>query len=294
MTTARDAGAGGSVPRALVTGASAGLGRGYARALAAEGFDLILVARSAERLQALAAQLESENGIRAEVVPADLSKPADIAAVVEVIETRRVDVLVNNAGYGLKHGLLDSDPQDVADLDTVLSGAVRELSLAAAARMRDRGRGGIITVSSLAALTTMGQYAASKAASLVFTEALAGELRETPVTVTAVLPGFVRTEFHARLGAKRPGPEWIWLSVDDVVRTSLHDARRGRVVSIPGWQYSLVAKFARFVPRGLVRRGSQGFAFDRRHDRGSADEVPEESRENFFGKFFSTLNDQES
>ncbi|EKU46669.1 MULTISPECIES: SDR family NAD(P)-dependent oxidoreductase [Brevibacterium] len=289
MTTALVTGASRSRPRALVTGASAGLGRGYARALAADGFDLVLVARSAERLRQVAGEAESEFGIRAEVVPADLSNPEDIGRLVDLIGTRRIDVLINNAGYGLLEGLLDSDPADVAALDTVLQAAVRDLSLAAAAGMRERGRGGIITVSSLAALTTMGQYAASKASSLVFTEALAGELRDTPVTVTAVLPGFVHTEFHERLGARRPGPGWIWLSVDDVVRTSLRDARRGRVVSVPGAQYRLAAGLARFLPRGLIRRGSAGFAFDRQHgrDRGGESEdgqgLTVSTSEKFFG-----------
>jgi len=276
MTAAATGGDGASArPRALVTGASAGLGRGYALALAAEGYDLVLVARSAERLQTVAAEAESAHGIRAEVVPADLSRPEDIGRLVDLISAQRIDVLVNNAGYGLLEGLLDSDPAEVAALDMVLSTAVRELSLAAAVGMRARGRGGILTVSSLAALTTMGQYAASKASSLVFTEALAGELRDTPVTVTAVLPGFVLTEFHERLGARRPGPRWIWLSIDDVVRTSLRDARRGRVVSIPGAHYALAARFARLVPRGLIRRGSAGFAFDRQHDRGGRGDEPE-------------------
>ena len=152
----------------------------------------------------------------------------------------------------------------------MLSTAVRELALAAVPGMRARGRGGIITVSSLAAVTTMGQYAASKAAALVFTEALAGELRDEPVTVTAVLPGFVRTEFHDRLGARRPGPGWMWLDIDEVVDVSLRDARAGKVVSIPGIHYRLAANAARLVPRRLIRWGSAGFAFDRQRGEGGA------------------------
>ncbi len=128
MTTALVTGASRSRPRALVTGASAGLGRGYARALAADGFDLVLVARSAERLRQVAGEAESEFGIRAEVVPADLSNPEDIGRLVDLIGTRRIDVLINNAGYGLLEGLLDSDPADVAALDTVLQATVRDLS----------------------------------------------------------------------------------------------------------------------------------------------------------------------
>lgn len=251
-------------PRALVTGASSGLGRGYARTLAAEGYDLVLVARDEVRLTELADRLRTDHHTCAEVVAADLSTRDGIEAVREVIETETVDVLINNAGYGLRGSLLQSDLGELEDQDRVLSGTVRELSLIAARRMRERGRGGIVNVSSLAAVTTMGQYASSKAAALVFTEALAGELAGSPVTVTAVLPGFIRTEFHDRLGVERFGPTFIWLSVDQVVRESLRDARAGKVVSVPGRAYSLAALATPHIPRPLMRWGSRGFAFTRR------------------------------
>ncbi|WP_209324208.1 SDR family NAD(P)-dependent oxidoreductase [Brevibacterium renqingii] len=254
-------------PRALITGASSGLGRGYARALAADGCDLVLVARDERRLRELAEQLHASHGTRAEVVAADLSAREGIDAVLGVIDTDRIDVLINNAGYGLRESLLETDIAELNDQDQVLTGTVRELSLAAAKRMDARGRGGIVNVSSLAAVTTMGQYAASKASTLVFTEALAGELRGSPVTVTAVLPGFVRTEFHDRLGVERPGPRWIWLSIDQVVSESLRDARAGKVVSVPGCFYSLAALVAPLVPRPFMRWGSSGFSFARRRGR---------------------------
>lgn len=250
-------------PRALITGASSGLGRGYAHNLAADGYDLVLAARSEDRLRDLADRLEADHRIRAEVVVADLATRAGIDAIVAVIAGSRIDVLINNAGYGLRYGLLDSTPEELDDQDTVLVGAVRALSLAAAKRMVERGRGGIVNVSSMAAVTTMGLYAAAKMSTLVFTEALAGELRGTPVTVTAVLPGFIKTEFHERLGVERVGPEWIWLSVRQVVTESLRDARRGRTVSIPGLGYSLAARVVPFVPRRLMRRASAGFSFAR-------------------------------
>lgn len=250
--------------RALITGASSGLGSGYAQALAAEGYDLVLVARAEARLLELRNRFETDHGIRAEVLVADLSRRAGIDAVVEVIETERIDVLINNAGYGLKESLLDSDATALADQDMVLTGAVRELSLTAARRMRARGRGGILNVSSLAAVTTMGQYAASKASMLIVTEALAGELRNTEVTVTAVLPGFIRTRFHERLGVDRPGPGWIWLSVEQVVNESLRDARRGKIISVPGFGYALAARVVPFIPRPLIRWGSSGFSYARR------------------------------
>lgn len=250
-------------PRALITGASSGLGRGYARTLAAEGYDLVLVARDEARLESLAAQLRTTQNIHAEAAVADLSTRDGIDAVNEIIAAQPIDVLINNAGFGLRGTLLDADAAELDALDRVLTGVVRQLSLAAARRMQARGRGGIINVSSLAAVTTMGQYAASKVSTLVFTEALAGELRDSPVTVTAVLPGFIRTEFHSRLGVERPGPGLIWLSVDQVVRESLRDAREGKVVSIPGRGYRLAALVAPAVPRPLMRWGSSGFSFAR-------------------------------
>ncbi|MDN5773930.1 MAG: SDR family NAD(P)-dependent oxidoreductase, partial [Brevibacterium aurantiacum] len=149
-------------PRALVTGASSGLGRGYALSLAADHYDLVLVARDETRLRELATSIETEHGTHAEVVVADLSTRSGIDMVRTVVETSRIDLLINNAGYGLKQGLLDSDAAELEDQDMVLTGAVRELSLAAVKQMRERGRGGLINVSSMAALTTMGQYAASK------------------------------------------------------------------------------------------------------------------------------------
>ncbi|MCS4594404.1 SDR family NAD(P)-dependent oxidoreductase [Brevibacterium sediminis] len=254
-------------PRALITGASSGLGRGYARTLAAEGYDLVLVARDEDRLNQLAEQLRTTQNIHAEAAVADLSTRDGIDAVNEIIATQPIDVPINNAGFGLSGTLLGTDAAELEVLDRVLAGAVRELSLAAARCMRARGRGGIINVSSLAAVTTMGQYAASKASTLVFTEALAGELRGDPVTVTAVLPGFIRTEFHSRLGVERPGPGLIWLSVDQVVRESLRDARAGKVVSVPGWGYRIAALVAPVVPRPLMRWGSAGFSFARTRDR---------------------------
>ena len=147
-------------PRALITGASSGLGRGYARALAGDGYDLVLVARDERRLRELSDQLGAAHAINAEVVAADLARRDGIDAVAEVIDTQQIDVLINNAGYGLRGSLLESDIAALNDQDQVLTGAVRELSLLAARRMRARGRGGIVTVSSLAAVTTMGQYAA--------------------------------------------------------------------------------------------------------------------------------------
>ncbi|MYM18766.1 SDR family NAD(P)-dependent oxidoreductase [Brevibacterium sp. 5221] len=253
-----------TAPRALITGSTSGIGAAFAAQLAQEGYDLVLVARGAQRLEAQAAQLRERWGIGASAVPADLATEAGIAAVAEVIDAERIDVLVNNAGYGLASSALETPVAELAAMSTVLLRAVQVLSWHAARRMLDRGRGGIVTVTSLAALTTMGEYAADKAAATVFTESLAAELAGTPVTATAVLPGFVATQFHAAMGAQRPAfPRLAWLRPEQVAREALAAARRGAVTCVPGAQYRVLAAVAPLVPRPLVRWASAGFGFDR-------------------------------
>src|SRR5699024_10789855 len=161
--------------------------------------------------------------------------------------------LVNNAGFGLKASLLDSDPEGLIATDMVMLRAVTLLSRAAARHMRERGRGGILTVSSLAVLGAYGTYSAVKSAALLVTEALAAELATTPVTVTAVLPGFVTTEFHDRMQVRRAGPSWLWLDAEQVVTESLQDARRGHIVSVPSIRYKVVYVAAQLVPQAAVR-----------------------------------------
>lgn len=251
-------------PRALVTGASAGLGREYARQLARDGYDLVLAARNEPALQRVAQEIGTEHRVAVDVHAVDLSTQEGIDALIEVIDSTRVDVLVNNAGFGLKASLLDSAPEDLIATDMVMLRAVTLLSRAAARRMRERGRGGILTVSSLAVLGAYGTYSAVKSAALLVMEALAAELADTPITVTAVLPGFVTTEFHDRMGVRRAGPGWLWLDADRVVSESLADARRGHVVSVPSLRYKAVRAVAHAVPRALVRRASGGLGLKRR------------------------------
>lgn len=251
-------------PQALVTGASAGLGREYAEQLARDGYDLVLAARGREALEACAGELERHYGVGVQVQVVDLATQEGIDDLVEVIDRERIDVLVNNAGFGLKTSLMNTDPEQLIANDMVMLRAVTLLSRAAARHMRDRGRGGILTVSSLAALGAYGVYSAVKSAALLVTEALSSELIDTPVTVTAVLPGFVKTEFHDRMRVRRAGPGWLWLDAEHVVSESLRDARRGRVVSVPSTRYKVVYAIGQVVPRGLVRSLSGGFGVRRR------------------------------
>lgn len=254
----------GPVPVALVTGATSGIGLEFARALAADGYHLVLVARTLARLEETAEVLEDEYGVPVRVLTADLAAESGIRTVTGFLDRERVDVVVNNAGYGLKHSVLRTGPADLVALDRVLNSAVQQISWHAAHRMIERGRGGIVNVVSMAALTTMGAYAAAKSAALVFTENLAAELADTPVTTTAVLPGFVRTEFHDRMRVDMSTmPAIAWVAAHQVAREGLADARAGKAVSVPGLQYKLAYLLAQAVPRPLLRGLSNGFRFRR-------------------------------
>lgn len=243
---------------ALVTGATAGIGREFAEQLAARGHDLVLVARDVERLEAAAVELRERHRVEVEVLPADLSDRAQVQRVADRVAARPgqapVDVLVNNAGYGLGTPFVETSVEEEERLLDVLVRAVLVLSHTAARSMTTRGRGQIINVSSVAGFITSGTYAAAKSYVTVFTESLSTQLRGTGVTATALCPGFVVTEFHERAGidrGERTGP--FWLDAADLVRDALADADRGRAVSIPSPQYKALVTALRHLPRALVR-----------------------------------------
>ena len=240
---------------ALVTGASAGLGLEFAWQLATARHDVVLVARDSERLERLANQLRAAAGVRADVLPADLSDRAQVERVADRLRAteRPVGLLVNNAGFGLGQPFVGGDLSAHERGLAVMVGAVMVLSHAAAGAMVERGRGAILNVSSIAALTAMGTYSADKAWVRVFTEALAVELRGTGVTATALCPGLVHTEFHERAGLTRPVPELAWLNADSVVSAALADVRRGAVISTPSLRYGIVSEVVRMLPRAAVR-----------------------------------------
>ena len=250
-------------PTALVTGATAGIGLAFARALAARGCDLVLVARDAARLEATAADLRARHGTGVQVLPADLADRTQLQRVADrvALASAPVDLLVNNAGFGLRAGVLGGDPQEQERMLDVLCRAVLVLSAAAAPAMVARGHGAVLNVSSVAGWTAMGGYAAAKSWVTVFTEGLAGELRGTGVVATALCPGFVRTEFHERAAMDVTGfPGLLWLDADDLVERALADVRRGRVVSVPSRRYALLSTLLRAAPRPLVRAASGGFS----------------------------------
>ncbi|WP_029105990.1 SDR family oxidoreductase [Mycobacterium sp. URHD0025] len=242
-------------PVALITGPTSGLGAGFARRYARDGYDLVLVARDGARLERLAAELHDEAGTNVEVLPADLACAPDRAKVADRLRAG-VQVLVNNAGFGTSGEFWTADlAQLQAQLDVNVT-AVMELTHAALPSMVDAGSGTVINVASVAGLVPGrgSTYSASKAWVVSFSEGLSNGLGGTGVGVHALCPGFVHTEFHARAGIDMAGtPSFLWLQVEDVVRECLADAAAGKVVIVPGLQYKVLTTGSRMVPRNLVR-----------------------------------------
>lgn len=260
---------------ALITGASAGLGSEFAWQLADSGYDLVLVARSADRLETLADQLRAAAGVAVEVLAADLADPEQLAVVVARVragtagaadptapdqDRAPIDLLVLNAGYGLGTRFHRSAPGEEERALAVMVTSVLVLARAAVEAMVPRGRGSILTVGSVAGLMTSGTYSAHKAWVRTFTEGLARALRGTGVTATVVNPGLTRTEFHARAGWRPSGtPGWVWLAASDVVADALAAARAGRVEVTPSLRYRAASWLLRHLPRGAVRQLSRKF-----------------------------------
>ncbi|CAN5348198.1 SDR family oxidoreductase [soil metagenome] len=239
---------------ALVTGATAGIGHAFAVQLARRGHDLVLVARDASRLEEVAATLRSEHGVDVEVLVADLVDRDQLATVEARLSdgTRPVELLVNNAGFGLKKRFLDNPVAAEHAMLDVLVTAVLRLSHAALAGMTERGHGGVINFSSVAAFLPRGTYAAAKAWVNSFSEWAANEYRSQGVTVMALCPGFTKTEFHERMDVTR-GTSFMWLDVDFLVTKALSDFDKGRVYSIPGAQYKAITTLTRLVPNRALQ-----------------------------------------
>ncbi len=247
-------------PLALVTGASSGIGKVYAQALARRGYDLVLVARDGDRLSALAAEL-ARNGALATTVVGDLSREEGLAATEAAIATAgRLDLLVNNAGFGTT-GLLALTPLEAQEQMLRLHViAVNRISRAALQVMRPAGRGSIVTVASVASFvnsTGNVNYCATKAYQRSFSEGLALECAPDGIRVQALCPGFTHTEFHARMSDDQLGraPAWMWLSAAGVVETSLRQLEaNGPVICVPGVQYKVAVFLARHMPLWIKAR----------------------------------------
>lgn len=246
--------------RALVTGASAGIGAALCRALAAEGSDLVVVARDRVRLEGLAEDLGAAHGVKVEVLAADLCDLFgldEVAARVAAVSDP-VDLVVNNAGFAVAGDLVDVGPDDVqAQIDLNVS-ALARLTRAGAAAMRDRGRGAILNVSSVAGLAPgsgTATYSATKAFVTSLGLSLAAELRGSGVTITTVHPGFTRTEFQDRSGyTAEHVPSFLWQSAEAVAAEALKATRAGRTFAVSGTANRLAAGLLGFVPRGIQSR----------------------------------------
>ena len=242
---------------ALITGGTSGIGHAFAVEFASRGTDLVLVARDADRLDKVAAELRETHGVEVETISADLAVRDDVMRVADRIEdpARPVDWLINNAGFGLHSTVLDRSEIDIqAKAFDVMCLAVLILGGAAGRAMRARGSGRIVNVASTSAAIYTGNYSAVKAWARTYSTALQLELRGTGVTVTGLLPGWVRTEFHDRAGinaSKLPG--FVWIEADKLVRSCLADAEKGRIESIPDLKWKIAMFIGDHGPRGLAR-----------------------------------------
>jgi short-subunit dehydrogenase len=245
---------------ALVTGASTGIGRAFATALAARGDDVIVVARDTARLDQLAAQLRNRHGVEVEVLSADLGIASGVASVEDRLrdDRRPVGLLVNNAGFGTFgkfHELpLEKELEEI-NLNVV---ALVRLCRAAIPGMVARGRGGVVNVSSLAGFQPNphnATYGGTKAYVVSFSQAIHEELRGTGVHVTVVCPGATRTEFQERAGMdSRSIPGFLWMTAEGVAHAALRANERGRAVCVPGALNRASAILSDSLPQSLTRR----------------------------------------
>ncbi len=257
---------------ALVTGASAGIGKAFAEQLAKDGFNLVLTARRKDRLEALAKEIVADRGVRVDVIADDLSDPAAPTRIFAELQSRgiAVDVLVNNAGFGVASNFATVPWQQHAAFLQVLVTAVTHLTYLCLDGMVARGYGRILNVSSLAGLIpgapTSTLYAAAKSFLVKFSESLGGELAGTGVQVCAVCPGFTYSEFHDVMGtrgivSRLPGA--MWQNADAVAREGIDAAMRGETVHVTGPVNRLIATVMKHLPEraalSLVRRRAKQF-----------------------------------
>ena len=244
---------------ALVTGASAGIGLAFAERLAAERCDLVLVARNAARLEEIAKRLREQRGVGVEVLAADLTRADELARVEQRVATHAsLDLLVNNAGFGTQGFFAELEVEREEEEIRLNVLALVRLARAALPGMLARGRGEIVNVSSMSGFSAwpyLATYSASKAYVTSFSESLAGELRDTPVRVQALCPGFTRTEFQQRAGLDGSVvPGFAWMSATEVVDASFAGLARGDVIAIPGLVNLALHASASWLPRALMRR----------------------------------------
>jgi len=246
-------------PLALITGASSGLGAEFARQLAAQGYDLALVARRKDRLEELARELSKVHGVKADVLTADLTRDADLRAVEDYLtRAPNLELLVNNAGFGTMGRFFEIDLASQEAMHRLHVLATTRLTHAALTKMTERNRGAVVNVSSVAGFVPRPgatSYYATKAWMNCFTEGLHLELKNagSAVRVQALCPGFTITEFHDTMKMDRGQvlKGW-WMSAREVVAASLRGLKRGKLFVVPGWRYQLLVVLLRVLPRFLI------------------------------------------
>jgi len=240
---------------ALVTGATAGIGESFTRLLANEGFNIVLVARDLERMKERAAFLQSQYKVETTIMQADLATDVGCAKVEKYISENQIEVLINNAGFGINKAFSVSNLDSEEQLLAVLVRTPMRLMHTVLPQMKERNSGSIINVSSVAGWIAGGTYSASKSYLTVLSESIHTEMNGTATKISALCPGFTRTEFHERGRMRMNGlPEFMWLSADRVVTQAWKENQNGKVLSVPGWQYLILSTISRFGPRPLVRK----------------------------------------
>jgi len=240
---------------ALVTGATVGIGESFTRLLASKGYNIALVARDEVRLHERAGALREKYGIQTFVLPADLATKGGVKLVEKYIQSYEIEVLINNAGFAINKTFTLSNLGDEQDLLNVLVRTPMRLMHVILPGMKERKSGTIINVSSVAGFIAGGTYSAAKSYLTVLSESINADLKGSGVKVSALCPGFTRTEFHKRARMKMKGlPSFLWLKADKLVAKAWKDAQANKPVSIPGWQYKLLIAIIAITPRGLIRR----------------------------------------
>jgi short-subunit dehydrogenase len=260
-------------PRALITGATSGIGEAFARRFAHQGYNLIITGRRKEKINRLAHDLTQTCAVNVEVIISELSNPGDVDALAQKVrDTENLDILVNNAGFTTKRYFLHEDREGQEKMVQVHVVTPMKLTYAALPNMIAQGKGAIINVSSLGAFTpfpTTATYSGTKAFLVVFTESLHLELAGTNVKVQALCPGFTRTDFHERIGMDKSKQKNVgiirWMSPEKVVHISLRCLKKNKVICVPGF-WNKVLRFAthKLLPRSLYYKSVSGLAASRK------------------------------
>jgi uncharacterized protein len=248
---------------ALITGASAGIGMELAKVFAGHGFDVVLTARRAERLTALAERLKTEYAVRARAMPADLARPDTCENLVNALQREGVtiDALINNVGFAVSGRYRDTSWEGQRDFLQVLVTAPAELTHRLLPGMTKRNYGRILNVASVAGLmpgsASHTLYGGAKSLIIKFSQSLHSEQKGTGVHVTALCPGFTLTEFHDVSGT-RPFvsrfPQCMWLDAGRVAREGYRATMRNQPICVPGFQYKAICAAARFLPLNAAHR----------------------------------------